>query len=599
MTIRNKLYLGFGFLFLLILVVTLIGAGYIRALSADSRKILKDNYNTLKYTQVMYNCLDNFSERRGDGSFVYADPLMQLDTLNTYLKKQEENISEAGELQLTQTLRYDFNRLRELLKIQPNREDPVVTDLVLRLRRTLYAINELNLSAISAKSQVAGHTARRAILWLIVGSSACFLIALIFIFRFAAYIANPLKRLSDGISEITRKNYAQRLPIETNDELGKVAKNFNRMAEKLHEYEQSNLDHILQGKKQLEAVVNNISEGIMGLDPDRKLLFVNTPMAEILGMERRQAEGMPVDELCRQNDLFRTIAGRFPGLYASGTQATEGPVRVVVNHQELLFDTELHDAYWDMAEGNGRVLAGYVLLLRNVTPFVEKDLAKTHFIATVSHELKTPVSSIKLSLRLLEDARVGSINPEQKELIAHIQSDTDRISRIISEILNMAQVETGKLHLDVQPCLAADILEYAIQAVKVPCEQKQITILNRVNGDLPEILADMEKTAWVVINLLVNAIRYSPARGIITVSATINGNYLRISISDQGPGIPEEYRERIFEKYFKEPGKPSTSATGLGLSIAREFMEAQHGKIGLASSGEQGSTFYLTIPLRK
>lgn len=597
MTIRNKLYLGFGFLFLLILVVAIIGVGYIRALSGDSRKILQDNYHTLRYTQVMSRCLDGLAERKPGGTFQYSSHgLMSL--FETYLLRQERNLSESGEPQLTDNLRYDFNRLR-LQLTEKNRESAEVADLVIRLRRTLQEINELNLDAISAKSQIAERTAHRAILWLIVGSSICFLIALVFIFRFAAYIANPLKRLSDSIAEIARKNYSRRLPIENRDELGEVARNFNLMAEKLHEYEQSNLAHIIQGKKQLEAVVNNISEGIMGLDPDRNILFVNAPMSEILGMEQEQAEGMSVNDLCEQNSLFRDIAGRFPLLHTSRTEATHSPVCVVVNQQELLFDAELHDAYRDGAGNTGRVLAGYVLLLRNVTPFVEKDLAKTNFIATVSHELKTPVSSIKLSLQLLEDTRVGCINAEQKELLGHIQSDTERISRIISEILNMAQVETGKLRLDVQPCLAADILEYAMQAVKVPCEQKQITILNRVNSDLPEILADMEKTAWVVINLLVNAIRYSPARGIITVSATINGNYLRISISDQGPGIPEEYRERIFEKYFKEPGKPSTSATGLGLSIAREFMEAQHGKIGLASSGEQGSTFYLTIPLRK
>jgi signal transduction histidine kinase len=269
-----------------------------------------------------------------------------------------------------------------------------------------------------------------------------------------------------------------------------------------------------------------------------------------------------------------------------------------VQNKELLFSVELHEASVGNTYGSDKLRVGHVIVMKNITPFIEKDQAKTHLIATVSHELKTPVASIRLSLKLLEDIRVGNLNPEQKELLASIHSDTDRLSRIIAELLNMAQVESGKLQLDVQPCDPRSLIAYALNAVTLQAEQRNIRIRQEIPEHLPQVSADREKTAWVLINLLINAIRYSPENSVIRLESQLSAKEWRLSVRDEGKGIQKEHRDRIFDKYFQVPGQPPGSGTGLGLAIAREFMEAQGGRIGVQSEENKGSTFYITLPLQ-
>jgi signal transduction histidine kinase len=217
--------------------------------------------------------------------------------------------------------------------------------------------------------------------------------------------------------------------------------------------------------------------------------------------------------------------------------------------------------------------------------------AKTNFIATVSHELKTPISSIKMSARLLTDLRVGKLNSEQEELIRSIGDDADRLLKITGELLNMSQVETGNIQLKLQPADPGAIVEQAIQAIQFQAQQKQINIRTAVAGHLPAIQADTEKTSWVLINFLTNAIKYSPEQSGVEVSAYKKENKVVFTVQDHGNGIDEKYLPRIFDRYFKVPGTSHHNGTGLGLSISKEFIEAQGGSIWVNSTIGEGSQF--------
>lgn len=235
-------------------------------------------------------------------------------------------------------------------------------------------------------------------------------------------------------------------------------------------------------------------------------------------------------------------------------------------------------------------------MLKNITQFRELDLAKTNFIATVSHELKTPISAIKLSLNLLEDQRIGKLNEEQDKLVEYIRDEANRLLNITGELLNMAQVEAGKISLDIHAVPPKDIVEYAVKAVASQAQQKSIPINIQLAEGLPVVNADAEKSAWVLINLLSNAIRYSPESSTVRLEVSPQNSYVRFSVRDQGKGIPAEYRERIFEKFFRAPGI-KTEGTGLGLSIAKEFIQSQKGAIGVSSETGQGSEFWFTLPV--
>jgi signal transduction histidine kinase len=237
-----------------------------------------------------------------------------------------------------------------------------------------------------------------------------------------------------------------------------------------------------------------------------------------------------------------------------------------------------------------------VIVLKNVTVFKELDVAKTNFIATISHELKTPLAASDLSLKLMEDERVGILSPEQRELVQNLRQDNKRVLRILSELLNISQVEAGKIELDVQLVNPYLVIDHAVETVAASARDKNIAIEKVLQDTLPLIKADAEKSTWVLNNFLTNAIKNSSAGSLIRVHAGHVEESVQISVEDHGPGIAQEYLPRIFERYFKVPGS-KTKGTGLGLGISKEFILAQKGKIWVKSEIGKGSTFSFTLPI--
>ncbi|MET1056100.1 MAG: HAMP domain-containing sensor histidine kinase [Pedobacter sp.] len=232
------------------------------------------------------------------------------------------------------------------------------------------------------------------------------------------------------------------------------------------------------------------------------------------------------------------------------------------------------------------------------TEFKQRDEAKTNFIATVSHELKTPISAIKMSLKLLDDERVGPLNPEQKELVDHIKDDCSRLLKITSELLDLAQVETGNLQLSFVKAHPEEIVDYALNAVQFQAEQKNIELELISNGILPPVNADVEKTAWVLINFLSNALRYSAPQSKVQIGLVQKEGGIEFSVRDYGKGIDEQYQERLFDRYFQVPADGNNkSGSGLGLAISKDFIEAEQGTIWVESELGKGSRFCFMLPV--
>lgn len=229
-------------------------------------------------------------------------------------------------------------------------------------------------------------------------------------------------------------------------------------------------------------------------------------------------------------------------------------------------------------------------MLRNITPFKELDLAKTNFLGTVSHEFKTPISSIQMGLQLLENNQIGTLNSEQKNLVNGIKDDSNRLLKITGELLNITQVESGAIQLNMKESSIHKIIEYAVEANKSSAEQKHIHFKIDVEEGLSTVLADNEKTAWVLNNLLSNAIRYSYENSNIKINVRKIEDKIQFSVTDTGQGIAPQYLSKIFDRYFRVPGSKK-EGTGLGLSISKEFIEAQGGEITVKSEYGAGSTF--------
>ena len=225
---------------------------------------------------------------------------------------------------------------------------------------------------------------------------------------------------------------------------------------------------------------------------------------------------------------------------------------------------------------------------------------KSNFIADVSHELKTPISTIQLSIQLLQNIKIGILNPSQAELTNHIKDDCNRLLKIVNELLNLSQLETGKLSLNIQNTSIKKILDYVCKTIELPLKQKQISLIKQVSDDLANVFIDEEKTAWILINLLSNAIRYSPAKNKIEISTIQLNNYVEIGIKDYGKGIEKQYQHKIFERYFQiKSDKADSGTAGIGLAISKEFAIAQGGNIIVESEQGLGTTFKLSLPVNK
>ncbi|MFC4230974.1 ATP-binding protein [Parasediminibacterium paludis] len=559
MKLKTKLTVGIGFLFIVILVFGILGITSIYKLSTNTNKILTNNYETLVYNNNMLKALEELP----DNKTAYTE-------FENNLAKQENNITEYGEDEATKLLRKNF----EELKLQPNDSSNYR-----EIRQAIQRINNMNQNAIMRKNDIAQSTASSAIFWLTVVFTILTIIALTLTVNFPDIIATPIKALAEGITAIANKNYSNRIHLKQDDEFGDLANAFNIMAEKLDEYEHSNLAKIKFEKSRIETIINQMKDGIIGLDERKHILFINAVAEKMLGLKEQDIIGKYAADIALTNDLMRRLLQND-------------------NHTELKIYADNKESYFNkdvLTVSNDAQVIGNVIVLRNITPFHELNEAKTNFIATVSHELKTPIASIKMSLDLLENKQIGNINDDQKQLIDSIKDDSNRLLKITGELLNLSQVETGNIQLSLQPCSILEIVDYATNAVKMSAEQKKITILQEVATTNVLVKADKDKTAWVLINLLTNAIKYSYEQSSVTIRVEHESNNLKISVVDKGVGIAPKYLDKIFDRYFKTPNSISTG-TGLGLAISKEFIEAQGGIIGVKSSLGKGSEFYFMLP---
>lgn len=575
MKIKTKLRLGIGLLFAMITVLAVVGIRQVSLLSADSRNILIANHNSLEYTRQMLRALDELEVHAG-----------ALDVFKKNLEAQQKNITEIGEKELTAQLAGHFEKLKT------NVRDKETVELI---RNDALEIMSINLDAINRKSHIASQTAKSSMVWIGITGTLCFIIAFTLFVNLPGNIANPIRELTESIRQIANENYTERVHFGSRDEYGQLAQSFNTMAEKLEEYNSSNLARLMIEKKRVETLIDNMHDPVIGLDENRKVIFANEVARKVTGLQASELVGRNATEIALHNDLVRSLVKDLfePQAKANGQSAA---MKIYADEKESYFEKEYVDiSIVPTGEQQPRSI-GHVIILRNVTPYKELDFAKTNFIANVSHELKTPISSIKITLDLLRNERVGDTNEEQRSLLDSIREDADRLLKITGELLNITQVESGKIQLNIAGTSPREIVQYAIAANETQAESRDINLQIEDKGVQSSILADSEKTAWVLTNLVSNAIRYSYDHSSIRIILEEDAQAVRIAVADSGQGISQEYKDKIFDRYFRVPGS-TKEGTGLGLAISREFMEAQDGTLTVESELGAGSTF--TIALKK
>jgi len=563
--IKTKLTFGIGLLFTMIVLLGGLAVRNITDMSSDTQNILADNYNSLLYSRRMLDAL----ERIKNDPQAHAEFEKNLDL-------QQKNITEIDENVATAHLVAQYEAMYQ------NLNDTTIQ----RVRMALNDIMSLNMSTIYRKSKVAEHTADQALLWICIIAVACILIAFAFLIRLPRSITSPIRKLTDGILEIANHNYEKRLDLGDNQEFAEVTSSFNRMAERLTEYRKSTLADIIQAKKYIEAIVNSITEPIIGLDRDRSILFANDEALTILNLKRENVMGKSAAELALKNDLLRRLVREL-----IQPDEKKEPLKIYADDKESYFQAKYIPIHVTNGDGGETEYVGDVILLKNIT---ELDSAKTTFISTISHELKTPISAILMSLKLLKDKRVGEMNDEQIALADSIRESSDRLLEITGELLKMTQVETGKLQLNPKITKPIELIDYAIKANRMQAERFNCHIEVDYPEKISKLFVDSEKIAWVLTNLLSNAIHYTPENGRIIIGARQEDKKVEIFVQDFGKGIDPRYHQSIFDRYFRVPGT-KVQGSGLGLAISKDFVEAHGGTIRVDSEVGKGSTFIITF----
>ena len=375
MSIKTKIATGIGILFALLLAVSTVAIVFINLLSSKTEMLLAANYNTIRYCSEMSNAIDEINTNPdAPGKF------------ESNLKAQENNVTEPGENKATQQLRYYFEQIKN-----GSRD----TAIFHKINKKIYDIYVLNQEALERKNANALHTAANAKLWLTVLTTILVLISFSLVINFPGYIANPVRMLTEGIKEIAQKNYEKRIFIDNKDEFGEMASAFNVMAKKLYEYEHSNISRILFEKKRVETIINQMEDAVIGLDANNKVLFINHKAEALFNLKALDVISKYAPDIALRNDLLRTVLQK---------NTKQQPLKIIAEGKESYFSVDYRTVY------NEKVSIGEVLTLSDITSFKESDITKTNLLAAISHELKTPISLIKISVKNINDEKTGLLN---------------------------------------------------------------------------------------------------------------------------------------------------------------------------------------------
>ncbi len=590
MKLKTKLTLGVGFLFLLIILLSVVGVKYTYDLKNDADNILVDNYATLRYMKEALYVLENPTEA-------------SLKKFNDLLIDQEGNITEIGEQETTQKLRNSF----ESYKSTGNASD------LSEMKQSIFKITEMNMQAVERRSERAKETADRAVFWIVLTGTACFIIAFILLIKFPSTVIDPITGITQSIEQISQNNFSERVNYGGNNELGKLSKAFNSMTQKLEEYNNSNLAQIMVEKERVDTLVRSMKDPVIVLNENLKVVFVNSEATKLIGLKEKSLVGRYAQELSVNNEIVRLLIKDLVVLEKTSVgdsiAETLHNFNQMKDRKEILpleleegqhyFEKEtLHTIITPTGETKKKLI-GHVILLKDVTKHKDSDSEKIKFITDISREYNVPVTSVEMDLQDLLSGKVGKLNKEQKELLENIEDNTEKLLEITDELLNISQIDNKRIEVTYSRINPVELLNKAVRANQALATKKNIEFDIESPSKIPKIRADQDRTAWVLTKLIANAVRYSDSNSVLKLSINEDDLKVEISVSDSGKGISSEYLGKVFDRYFRFP-EHDKQANGLGLAICKELMMEQGGQISVKSQTgkESGSTFTITL-LRK
>ncbi len=614
MSLRAKLLLAQLPLALALVLVGLVAVKSITALSDQSQLILKDNYRSVLAAQRMKESLERLDSAAlfklaGDAERSDAQIADHAQKFEDELRVQEQNITEfdRNEDGVTKKLRQlwtgyqkqlgDFFKSSDASQLEKRYFDVLQPQFV-STKDAADEILNINQDAMLTKAKDALSLGRSSNAIVSTAAIGALVIGALASFVLTRRLLRPLSLLTMAVNRLGKKDFAARALVTSRDEIGQLAGQFNLMAEHLQEYRESSLGELLLAHRASQATIDSIPDPVIVFNAEGNILKANTEADSLWSADGQESTTKTLSTL---PPVVRAMLDR------AKTHVLRGKGPFLPSGFEEAFDVQTAAApRWyllratPVCEDDGKI-TGMTAILQDVTRLRRLDELKNGLVATVAHEFRTPLTSLRMAVHLCLDGVAGPLTDKQSDLLHAAREECERLQATVDELLNLARIQAGRMEMDLKPLDAGELMETATLPIKEAAAQKQIQL--QVESILihESIMADAERLRIVFHNLLVNAIRHTPPRGIIRVRGIrIDGAHghgvVRFEISDTGDGIPKDYQTAIFDRFFRVPGATS-GAAGLGLSLCKEIVEAHGGQIGVESEPAHGSTFWFTLAI--
>ena len=621
MRIQSQIFLGFLFLLIISMALATVASFYMQRLGTGSSRMLNENYRSVKASEELIVTLakaDQIMSKVCLGKNYNQSVLFEI--LESEKRVFEANldicyamVSEQGERELLERIESEWEdyKIRILeFEFQPERADYYFSVLQREneiIRDYCNTLIELNHAAVNRKDSQQQRLYYNARTWVFVFLVLTLLISGVTIVVVPRRVVRPILQLTEKINQVAKGRYDQRIPVPKKGEMSRVARAFNAMSARLQEYEELNVSEIRAQKRRLEAIIKSMRDGLIILNEHQEIILCNAPATVLLNVPESQLIGQRMPELARRHkvvrDLVRSIRDDQEKSPERLSRRKNKFLKVEYDNGEVEFYSKEIINVYGKTQGrpDHRKSLGYIIMLKDVTAFKTSDDAKTNFLAVVSHELKTPLSAMNMSLMLLKDPRMGDMNEEQLKIATAMRQDVQRLIKMVSELTDLSKVEAGNVNLEKEQVNPGDIISASLRTFENELIQKHITL--EKSFDFKEnlrLFVDPEKLSWVLNNFISNAMRYTPDGGKIELQVWQYERHLEIAVKDFGEGSEKDQQGKVFQRFVqlrKRNGKKNKDGLGLGLAISKEVIEEHGGEIGVESELGQGSRFFFRIPL--
>lgn len=599
MNLKTKLIIALSGLLLILIVVGILSVRTVTESSTAIDKIFRENYDSVVVCYRMKEAINRLDRAAQvslweDYPELASDSRSAMNEFDRNLGFQRGNVTVSGEQEATANLAglwTDYlQKYHEFLQSESHADRAAIyrgqllqrSQQVRDATQKIIEMNLENMVSVDGQARLRAVETRRTMVVLVLSG---LVIAVIFIAVILPAILRPIAELTRSVRAIREGNLDLVVKVHSRDELGQLAGAVNEMALSLREFRRSDRSRLLRTQRSTQLALNSLSTAVAICSQSGEIEIANEA-AETLFNLKPEATVSASGNATLTELLTRACIDLRPVRPKSYADA----IQIFHDGEEHFFLPEAIPILDEQRE-----LAGVTLVLSDVTDLRRLSEMKRGLISTVSHELKTPLTSVRLAIHALLSEKVGPLTFKQSELLAAARNDSDRLHRIIENLLDMSRMEAGRAAVQRLPVAPEQLVLQASDDFRTAFLDRGVNLKLDLPPDVPQVLVDPARIKHVFSNLLNNALKHTPPGGSVSVSARSEGAEVRFAVEDTGAGIPAEYLPRVFEEFFRVPGQDQESDTGLGLAIVKEIVELHGGRIEAQSEPGKGAKFVFTL----